>query len=566
MKYRRPCLALILCPLAGLACTGSIGLPSGSPESESAPEGDPFVPEDPATSPFAPEEHDLCVGLLRAGPVAPLTPSMRRLSWSEIHNSLTDLFPEVAPDTFRDLLPEDRSPGREAPLLQANETFVRSYRPALAAHARKVAAAVATRACPNGDASCLQQWVRQTARLAWRGSFGAAEASFLDERIQAFRSELSAAETAAAGLELVLASPRFLYLLEPGSASDDSGAGRARGATLAGLLAATLWASVPDAALLNAADEGRLDDGAGLSDEVDRMLADPRARRGVMDFFRAWLGHNRVLKAIKDDQRFAGFDDAVRAEMLSDTESTLAMLVFELDASASELVTSPLSRPGRRTASLLGWGDVPDEPVSLAHAGRHGIATHPAILAAYSGPTETSIVKRGQFFVEHLSCGHVPPPPPGVDDNIDEILANAGRPLTNREIAERHANEPACASCHQYLDPFGIAFESYDAIGRRRSEIQGQPIDTAITINGDFLGLGGDYADSAALLDRLAATHTPQRCFVGQLAHFVRPAELTQAQACALAALTRSDAGRAPSMRELVRRFVTSDLFLTRAL
>jgi hypothetical protein len=56
--------------------------------------------------------------------------------------------------------------------------------------------------------------------------------------------------------------------------------------------------------------------------------------------------------------------------------------------------------------------------------------------------------------------------------------AHEGRLLTVRERMEQHRTSPACRSCHQMMDPIGLALENFDVTGRWRVRDNGMPIDS----------------------------------------------------------------------------------------
>lgn len=523
------------------------------------------LPEEPGPAVSSPEE---CGTLLSTTPALPPKSGMRRLSWTEVSHAITDLFPNVSSRTVSTEAADELVPDRETHRLAPSETFFRAYRPAATDIAAQAASASAKGACAGGGADCYKAELLSVASRAWRHNLAASESQLLTDNLTAFQQEIGEQAGYAAALELVLSSPRFLYLLEPGSLATDqatAGVHRATGDRAAGMLAAALWASIPDAPLLAAAAAGRLDEPVGLAAEVQRMMADPRARRGMTTLFRSWLGYRQVEKAFKNDDLFPAFDDTVRNEMVADTDRTLERLFFEEASNPDALLSSSLGFPGENTIKALGWEGISPGQADLSAVGRNGVATHPSILAITSGSDETSIVSRGLYFVETLACGHIPPPPPGVDNDVDKIVEAAGRPLSNREIAERHATEPGCASCHQFLDPFGMVFENYDPIGALRDKSHGVAVDTSVTLAG-AMGLNGTYAGAPELLSALAETGTTRRCFATQLANFVKPQKLTKAQSCALAELTVKPDGSPASMFEVVQRFVTSEDFLNRSL
>ncbi|NIP57648.1 MAG: DUF1588 domain-containing protein [Gemmatimonadetes bacterium] len=109
---------------------------------------------------------------------------------------------------------------------------------------------------------------------------------------------------------------------------------------------------------------------------------------------------------------------------------------------------------------------------------RRGIFGHGSILTSTSHATRTSPVLRGKWVMEVLLGTPPPPPPPGVPDLEETEGAEGGRFLTTRERMERHRSNPVCASCHQYIDPIGLALDNFDVTGRWRIKENGMPLDT----------------------------------------------------------------------------------------
>lgn len=571
MVYRRPRAQLLSFMLVGslAACSGAVAdrdSESDADEGGNSGDGSDEDGSDPVAPGQAPEA-ERCQELRKAQK-PPVVAQLRRLSWQEIANALSDLFPQTKPTEFDDLVEPSHMPTRSAVALEINESFVRAYRPALAKFCARAATAIVQGPCKTGGAACLESQTLKLARQAWRTNLGEDEGGFVKGKLSAFTAEVGAAPGFSAAIELVLASPRFLFLADPGTLQGDAsedGRFTASGDRLAGLWAAAVWGSVPDETLLDAAAAGDLDDKEGRRAQLDRMLNDARARRGLSAFFRTWLGYNQVMKLVKDETIFPNFDDDVRKEMLTDTESTLLELMFDEAEPATALLRSPLGTPGAKTVALLGWSKnaVQAKRQSLEAVGRYGVATHPAVLSVTSKANATSIINRGRFVVERLACGHIPEPPKNVDIDIEKLDEETGGVLSGRQLAERHATDPACAGCHKFMDPFGMVFENFDAVGRQRSEDNGVTIDTHVQLD-DALGITGSFDGAAALLDAVAATGRTERCFATNFAHFVMPVELTEGQACAVTDFAYED-GRARSMLDVTRAFLLSDTFITRS-
>jgi hypothetical protein len=487
---------------------------------------------------------------------------MRRLALDEIQAALDDLFPTFEPSEMSELIDDSQAPDRDPALLIPNESFLRDVRPALDGFVARVAEDLVLAACPTRDAACESEALMSIARRAWKGSFTDAAADHLTTTFADFL-QADPEQAFTAGLSLVLSSPRFLFLPEPGSFADDvseEGEFVATGGRLAALLAATLWGSVPDIELLTAAETGTLDTEEGLIGEIDRMLADPRSERGAALFFRSWLAHGSILSTLKDEQTFPSFSEQLKREMFDDTEQMLLHL-FAQGAPPNALLTSTWGNPGPTMIEQLGWEGVAEGPGDIGGVGRFGVATHPSILAMNSGASVTSIVMRGKYVVEHLACGVVPSPPDNVDTENVETVDETGRELTAKEQAELHSSEPACAGCHRFLDPFGMVFEGFDTIGAARTEDRGLPIDTSTHVD-NALGLDGEFAGPTELLAALAETGQVQKCFATNYGLYgLRRVAPTAAQVCALTATTDSEP---PTMREVMSRFLLSRSFLRR--
>ncbi len=549
-----------------LGCSGAVGAP---PDNSDEPGDDePGIGGEEPLPPGQSPEAERCRDLRKAK-AAPVPASMRRLSWQEIQNSLSDLFPQTAPKEFSAQLEAGHIPSRTSADLEINESFLRAYRPALSAFvARSTQDLTSTGACKAAQPECLQKAFTSIARRAWRG-LSEEQKTFLDTKHEAFRAEIGPVAGFAAALELVFASPHFLFLPDPGSLVNDEnqdGFYTSSPQRLAGLWGAAVWGSVPDEQVLAAVENGALDTEEGRREQLDRMLGDERTRRGMTAFFRSWLRYSQILKTVKDQALFPQFNDEIRAEMLEDTESTLLALMFDENETPNALLRSSLGNPGPKTVALLDWGkdNIEAQRGTLEGVGRYGVATHPALLAITSLTDSTSIVNRGRFVVEKLACGHIPEPPKDINIDLEKLDEETGGVLTGRQLAERHASDPACGGCHKFMDPFGLVFENFDPIGRHRSEDKGLPIDTSVEMD-DALGITGSFDGATALLEAVAQTGRTESCFATNFANFVMPVALNEVQACSVANLTSDDEANPRSMFDFTREFLLSNSFLTRS-
>jgi hypothetical protein len=300
----------------------------------------------------------------------------------------------------------------------------------------------------------------------------------------------------------ILVDPKFLYRLE--TEPDDPVAPGATYAVsnleLASRLSFFLWSSIPDDELLAVAATGKLHERAVLEGQVRRMLADSRSAALVANFAGQWLKLRELDGALPQD---AGFDANLRAAFRRETELLFEHLL-RADRSVLELLDARYTFLDERLARHYAIDGVRGSffrRVELPeNSPRRGLLGQGSILTATSVANRTSPVVRGAWIVENLLGAEVPPPPPGVEAD----LSGARSPVeakTLRQRMEAHRTDPACASCHQLIDPFGFALENFDLVGRWRSQDAGEPIDaSALLVDGTTVD--GPAALRGALLDR----------------------------------------------------------------
>jgi hypothetical protein len=279
-------------------------------------------------------------------------------------------------------------------------------------------------------------------------------------------------------VQAVLASPSFLFRAEA-SAGAPGAIAPVPAFELASRLSFFLWASAPDARLLELAQSGQLRDDAVIAAEVTRMLADPRSEALATDFAAQWLELRNLADRAPDPGRFPGFDDALRAAMRRETE-LLFLAVLREQRDVRELLDCSFTHVNDRLAAFYGLpapgGDEfvrVELPLDLRLRG--GVLGQAAIAAVTSNPTRTSPVKRGKWVLENLLDAPPPAPPPGNDSFAGEAKIDSAATL--REQMAAHRSKASCAACHLRMDALGLAFEKLDAIGRLRERDAGGAID-----------------------------------------------------------------------------------------
>ena len=361
-------------------------------------------------------------------------------------------------------------------------------------------------ASPGEEDACAEEIVRNLATQAYRRPVSADEIRGPLGFYQQARAKAVGAEGFDAAIEhalaAVLVSPNFLFRIERDPPGVESGtAYHISDLELASRLSFFLWSSLPDAPLRDSAVQGRLRDPAVLEGHVRRMLADSRSDSLIDNFSAQWL-HLRNLAAVRPDMRiFPDFDDNLRQAFRRETELLLAD-VIRRDRSVLDLLRSNHTFVNERLAKHYGiphvYGsrfrrvDLPPDSV------RGGLLRHGSILTVTSYATRTSPVIRGKWILENI-LGMPPPPPPADVPELKDTTVS-GKLSVRERLAEHRAN-PACASCHNPMDPLGFALENYDAVGRWRTADGGEPIDPSGEL-ADGTHVAGVSDLEQALLDR----------------------------------------------------------------
>ena len=352
---------------------------------------------------------------------------------------------------------------------------------------------------------CAREILSRLATRGWRRPI-APESEEVGELL-AFYEKGAALEGFEIGIQYAIArllmDPRFLYQVEeqPGDlAPGDIYA--ISDIELASRLSFFLWSSIPDEELLQLASEGRLSERDVLQGQVRRMLRDPRSDALVRSFAGQWLKLRELAAAEPQDPAFnAQLLDAFRQE----TELLFGDMVRE-DRGVLSLFDSDYTWLNERLAAHYGIKDVRGEYMRRvplpADSPRGGLLGHGSILTATSVANRTSPVVRGAWIVEGLLGAPVPTPPPGVETDLgDEGVPEDVVVNTLRDRLELHRADPTCASCHQIMDPIGLALENFDLVGRWRTEENGFPLDTRTELI-DGTAIDGPNALRDALLAR----------------------------------------------------------------
>jgi len=530
---------------ASLGCAGGDGAP---------------VTEAPTV---APEDLSCPGSTLRAVP-------LRRLTRFEYQNAVKDVF-GVDVDV-KALLPRDEvSLGfdNQAATLSLTDLHVEGAMQA----ASVVTAALAVDPAPlrqiTGDcasgAECARTLVDTLGRQMMRRPLLEAQS----ERLLVLFGDDFSTEGFASGAELVVASllqaPEFLYRYERKEAADALETGLASPWVLASRLGFLLWGSLPDAALLDAAGEGRLGTAADVEREARRLLSDPRSRRGALHFYEQWLRLSDFDEVEKDGVLFRIWSPVLRADLKEETRLFIEDVLFEGDARLSTLFTARYTFANARLSDYYGLpiGD-PDatELVKTPFASgvpRAGVLTHGALLATQAKANQTDPIHRGKFVREQLFCQIPEPPPPDLVVSPPRLDPRK----TTRERFSQHRADPGCAGCHELLDPVGLIFEHYDAVGQYRETEADVPVDaTGYLADTDVTGTVDGVLD---LGRRLSTSADVRRCVVSQWFRYAFSRGETSDDACTIDVLDQAFSANGGDLRELMVALTQTAPFLSPA-
>jgi len=184
--------------------------------------------------------------------------------------------------------------------------------------------------------------------------------------------------------------------------------------------------------------------------------------------------------------------------------------------------------------------------------------TLPALLSTLAKPDESSPIYRGKFVREQLLCQQLPPPPPNVPKPPDTMPG-----VSTRERFKQHEVDAACSSCHTLMDPIGLGFENYDAVGVFRTTDNGQPVDAS----GEVVNtedMDGKFNGVPELGKKIAASAEVQACVARQWFRFFLSRFEQDADGCSMKALLDSFKAQGSDLNTLPAALVQTDAFLYR--
>ena len=365
----------------------------------------------------------------------------------------------------------------------------------------------------------------------------------------------------------MLSSPRFLYRVElpaegPGPrALDDY--------ELAARLSFELWGETPDDALLDAAERGELSTREGLEAQARRLVEDARADETLVRYVGWWVELGRLDVMRRTAEEYPLFDSARTPErMRAETEAFIRELL-RTGGNVHEMLTASWTMLDEHLATVYGIPGVTGDELrrgELDPDQRAGILTHGSVVGTRdTGSGIGRIIHRGMFVQARVLCGPPLEPPDGIPEPPP-----ADPDATIREELAAHQSDPYCASCHQFTDPFGLAFEHFDGVGAFVTSRNGHTVDAS----GDLVVpdpatsapvAQGHFEDAVDLAGLLAEREDVQACFARHWFRYAQRRRDTRVDACSIdqlsAALERSDG----DFREMLVAIALTDAFRLRA-
>ncbi|RYZ08039.1 MAG: DUF1592 domain-containing protein [Myxococcales bacterium] len=432
--------------------------------------------------------------LPKPGVVSPETAGvmpLRRLTHREFSNTMAELLGDTTKPGAKFEPDGPGAGGFEAPGTVPTET-ARGYMEAAevlaatALTANKITVPCTAPADAAAETACVTSLVKDFGAKAYRRALVASE---VEDLVKLFQTAKTLGgtfqEAVAATIEAILQSPNLLYHWEigdqPAVRDPENAALVALTADqLASRLSYFLWESPPDAALQTAAKAGQLATADGLKTQAARLLTDDtRARRALFSFHKQWL-HMDNLEDLDP-----GTD--LGAQLGQELENFVASIFVAGDGTLKSLLTAPYTFANASTApqyglTVQGSGFT---QVALDPTQRVGVMMQVPFLRTNGNAPP---VRRGLAVYKQLLCGNVPLPA----GNIPMVEADTpDSTLTTRERFAKHA-EIACATgCHAIFDPWGFALESFDSLGRYRTQEKGKPIDVTGLPQGADAVIGG---------------------------------------------------------------------------
>jgi Protein of unknown function (DUF1592)/Protein of unknown function (DUF1588)/Protein of unknown function (DUF1595)/Protein of unknown function (DUF1585)/Protein of unknown function (DUF1587) len=556
------------------ACTGEITGGSGGPAGQNPQNtgADPgtMTATGTAGGPLPTDRDGVATACkAKAGVLETGRTPLRRLTRTELDNSIRTLL-QVEAAAATSVTPDEKmGPFYSNAVAPVDELAVEQYQELAA----RVAAAAAPRAAMLAgcdlatDAACPARFIETFGRKAYRRPLDATEKSELLAAFDAGKAAGDAVKGFQTVVEAMLQSPFFLYH-DDTFVSATSGAKHPSVASLpldpyavAARLSFFLVGSTPDELLMTAAEQGKLSSVAEVTEQVRRLLASTPADETIGQFHRQWLGVADLLTVDRDTGTYPIFSAELAAAAYEETK-TFANYVFRKgDGKLSTLLTSNLAFPSGALFQVYGVqqpaGYQAGAPVQLDANQRAGLLTQAAFLMDHAHPDQTSPVHRGIFVRENLLCGKILPPPATLVVTVPPVTAAT----STRQRFSQHDADPVCGACHKDIDPLGMGFENYDAIGQYRTMDGLGPVDASGAFTNVRADLAGPFVGAVEMAKAMAKSSEVADCVTRQWFRFALGRVESFDDACTVSSIQSGFDASSGNVPQLLEAIATSEAF-----
>jgi hypothetical protein len=406
--------------------------------------------------------------------------------------------------------------------------------------------------CTGDEPTCAGQFIDRFASRAFRRPVTDAERTKL---LAVYTSGRDNYGGHAGGIRLiieaVLQAPSFLYLSELGDTSTER-----RDLTayeLAAKISMFLRDSLPDDALWLAAQQGRLSTPEQIAGQVSRLLSTDEVKANITKIYTRLFDLDR-LSSVSKAPEITDFTPALAASMTEGTKRFIEATLWSRGGTFSQLMTSRDAFVDTALAKI--YGVAAPSPngfgaVSVPETQRAGILTDPSLMTMHALPNESSVVHRGVFIMRQMLCFQPAPPQASFLQQGEAI--KMAEPTERGRSDKRRAMSP-CSSCHGIFDPFGIAFENYDTLGRYRTTITTPTGDVPVDASWDFniYDIKGKVNNAVELAQKLSDSAAVRECMSRQLASYAFGERLSEEESCTVADISQKFAESGGNLVDLI--------------
>lgn len=409
------------------------------------------------------------------------------------------------------------------------------------------------------EEACVRTLVESFAMRAYRRPLDAGEISELVDLHKTIRASSNFATSVASVIEAVLQSPDYLYRVEWGTA-EPSGLRRPTAYEMATRLSYFLWGTMPDPVLFEAAKNGELQTAEGVRKHATRMLDDPQARPVIRFFFDNLLPISNLSNLERDEAVFPTYSAQIGSLMRQETQRFLEYEIFEGGGTWQSALTAPYTFVNEPLANYYGISGVQGNDfvkVDVDTTQRLGLLTQAGMVAGTIHSNHTNPVVRGSFIVNKLMCKKIELPT--ASDILEQVKPpdpSSGK--TGRERFSAHSKDPVCKGCHSQMDPIGLAFENYDAVGLWRDTENGETIDASGWVPGSDVKASGPVE----LVTQIAEAEETQDCFATNWMNFAYGRTLGAEDVCTASRLQEEFASSGYNIKNLLVSLTQTDAFL----